>query len=290
MKGRRTRRGLGKPNALDTSRAFDRVAGDYDVTYGADGNAAMVWMRVENLAYLARAFPPGSRLVEIGCGTGEEAVALAGGGRAVIATDISARMAAVTRHKAVAADLGDRVHAVALPAGQVGALRPPGPLDGAYASFGALNCEPDLAAVGRGLARLVKRGGLFVTSVMGRTSLFELLWYGLRGRPRRALRRVSGRWVPAPVAGEGGREVTVPTRYLSARQMTRALAPAWQLETVWALPLLMPPPYAASLLNRYPSLSARLARWDRQLRHRWPWRYLGDHLVMVFSRSPPVEV
>jgi SAM-dependent methyltransferase len=278
-----------RPNALDTSRAFDRVAGDYDVTYGTGGNAAMTWMRAENLAFLARTFPPGSHLVEIGCGTGEEAVALAGGGRRVVATDISPRMAAVTRRKALAADLGDRVHALALPAGEVGALRPARALDGAYASFGALNCESDLAQVGRGLAGLIKPDGLFVTSIMGRTCLFEMLWYLLRGRPRRAVRRMTRGWVMAPVAGEEGREVTVPTRYLSAGQMARAIAPDWRVESVWALPLLMPPPYAASLLDRYPSLFARLESWDRRLRRRWPWRYGGDHLVMVFRKPMIVE-
>ena len=272
------------PNTLDTSRAFDRVAADYDVTYGSEGNAAMVWMRRENLAFLQHTFPPGSHLVEIGCGTGEEAVTLARGGRTVIATDISARMAAVTRRKAVEAGLKDRVHALALPAGEVGSLKPPHQMDGAYASFGALNCEPKLPAVAQGLARLVKPEGCLVVSVMGRTCLFEFLWYIIRARPRRAVRRMTSGWVRVPVAGEGGREVTVPTRYLSVRQLAQAFAPTWQIETTWAMPLLMPPPYAASLFGRYPKTVARLARWDRRLRHRWPWRYLGDHQVVVFRR------
>ena len=279
-----------KPNPLETSRAFDQIAEDYDVTYGLHGNPAMIWMRSENLSFLASTFPLGSRLVEIGCGTGEEAVALAGGGRMVIATDISARMAAVTRRKAVEAGLDNRVHTLALPASQVGSLRPVRDLDGAYASFGSLNCEPDLPKVGRGLATLVKPGGILVTSVMGRTCFFEMFWYSLRGRFRRALRRMTAGWVMAPVAGEAGREVTVPTRYLSVRQMVRAMAPAWRVETVWALPLLMPPPYAASLLVRYPSIFARLEEWDRRLRHRWPGRYLGDHLVVVFCRRGLAEV
>jgi SAM-dependent methyltransferase len=278
-----------RSDSLQTSRAFDQVAEDYDVTYGSGGNAAMIWMRAENLAFLKRTFPPESHLVELGCGTGEEAVALAREGRCVIATDISPRMAAVTRRKAIEAGLGSRVQPLALPASNVGALKLQQDLDGAYASFGALNCEPDLRAVGRGLARLVKPGGLFVTSVMGRACLFEMLWYILRARPRRAFRRISGAWGMAPVAGEKGREVTVPTRYLSARQMAYAMGPAWKVEAVWALPLLMPPPYAASLLDRYPRIFDKLEAWDRRLRRRGPWRHFGDHLVLVFRRRVSVE-
>ena len=273
-----------KPQAVDTSRAFDQIAEDYDITYGPEGNAVMTWMRAENLGFLRQTFPPGSRLLEIGCGTGEEAVTLAREGRKIIATDISPRMARVTREKARRAGVASSVHALALPASGVGALEPTQPLDGGYASFGALNCEPRLDAVGRALTHLVRPGGCFVTSVMARTALFEMLWYLVHGRPRRAMRRVSGRWILAPVAGEGGREVTVPTRYLSARQVVRAFGAAWALEEIWALPLLFPPPYADALFRRHRSLFDRLEGWERRLRARWPWRHFGDHLVVVFRR------
>ena len=45
-----------------------------------------VYMRAVSLAALERAFGPGQRLLEIGCGTGEEAVA--GAGCCVLATDV----------------------------------------------------------------------------------------------------------------------------------------------------------------------------------------------------------
>ena len=72
----------------DTASAFDAVADDYDTVYGAEGNTMMTWMRHENLRILAKAFPAGSYLLELGCGSGEEAIALAVQGYQVLATDI----------------------------------------------------------------------------------------------------------------------------------------------------------------------------------------------------------
>ncbi len=137
--------------------------------------------------------------------------------------------------------------------------------------------------MGAALAKLIRPGGVFVTSIMGRTCLFEILWYLAHLRPRRAFRRLGGGWRLVPVAGEGAREVTVPTRYLTTRQVVAAF-PAFTVEQILALPLLLPPPYADSLYRRHADAFARLARYDRRLRDHWPWRELGDHTVLVLQR------
>ena len=109
------------PDYREIAHAFDVVAGDYDAVYGSEGNAVMTWMRRESLALLYEAFPLGSHLLEIGCGTGEEAVALAQAGRRVLATDISPQMAARTQAKAQDVGVKDRVTALAAP----GSVPPP---------------------------------------------------------------------------------------------------------------------------------------------------------------------
>lgn len=268
------------------SRAFDFIADDYDTVYGQEGNAAMAWMRRESIKYLEALFPPGSRLLEVGCGTGDEAVALALSGRSVVATDLSPRMAQITAQKAARAQIADRVQVVALAAGALAALRPRARFDGAYASFGALNCEPDLRVFGEALYELVRPGGAVVCGVMGRVYLFEMLWYLAHGSLYRAFRRLRPGWQLAPVSGVGQREMHVPTRYLLRRDMRRLMGSGFDLDEVWALPLWMPPPYAASLYQRYPALVSQLEILERALRCKWPFSLLGDHLVMLFRRRP----
>jgi SAM-dependent methyltransferase len=273
-----------KPDHEDTARAFDAIAPDYDAIYGPKKNAVMTWMRRESLTLLKTTFPRGSTLLEIGCGTGEEAVALARAGRRVVAIDISPRMTALTQAKAREAGLGNRVVAVAMPAGSIDALRPMDLFDGAYASFGALNCEPDLLEFGRAMGRLVRPGGGFVCSVMARFCPFEVAWFLLRGRPRVAFRRLRRGWQSAPVAGRKSVEVSVATRYLAGRDLKEVLAPAFDLERALSLPLLLPPPYLDGVFREHRRSFAFLERWERRLRHRWPWRLWGDHVVLVFRR------
>jgi len=269
---------------LQTARAFDAVAGGYDAAYGPEGNAVMGWLRQESLALLQETFPPGSRLLEIGCGTGEEALVLARAGRTVLATDVSPGMAARTLAKARAAGLVDRVTALALPAGRLGALHPALPFDGAYASFGGLNCEPDLAGLADALARLLRPGAVFVCSVMARWCPFEIGWFLLHGRPRTAFRRLRRGWQPVPVAGPAGVRVTVPVRYLSVRDVTGTFAPVFALERALSLPLLLPPPYLDDLFRRRRALFGRVEGLERWLRERWPLRLLGDHVALVLRK------
>jgi SAM-dependent methyltransferase len=266
---------------LRTARAFDAVAPDYDAVYGASGNAMMSWMRRESLELLQATFPPGSRLLEIGCGTGEEAVALAQAGRQVLATDISPRMAAQTATRGRAAGLTAQVRALCMPAGDLAALRPRGPFDGAYASFGALNCEPQLERVAVALNRLLRPGGAFVCSVMARWCPFEIAWFWLHGQPTTAFRRLRHGWQPAHVAGCPGIEVTVSTRYLSVGDVARAFEPGFCVERTMALPLLLPPPYLDDLYRTRRHLFDRLEPWERRLRARWPFRCWGDHIALV---------
>jgi SAM-dependent methyltransferase len=268
---------------LPAAQAFDSIAPHYDALYGPAANAVMAWMHEENLALLRAAFPAGGRLLEIGCGTGDEALALARAGYTVLATDISPRMAALTQAKARTAGLLDHVVALALPGRALSALRPKQPFDGAYASFGSLNCETDLPAVAAALARLVRPGGVFVCSVMSRYYLAEVAWFLLHARPRMALRRWRRGWQAASVGEWSGDQIGVRTRYLTASGLAHTFVSAFAVEQVLALPLLLPPPYLEALFRRR-SLFRRWERWERRLRARWPWQHLGDHLVVVLRR------
>src|SRR6476469_8900798 len=60
---------------LDTQRAFDSVAADYD---GPKGNNALIQrMRETVWQTLTDAVPSGTRLLDLGCGTGIDAIELA---------------------------------------------------------------------------------------------------------------------------------------------------------------------------------------------------------------------
>src|SRR5205823_13066622 len=86
---------------------FDSAAARYD----AEGarNPMMRWLRRESLRHLVKTFSAGDTVLEIGCGTGEEAIALARRGVRVVATDASPAMIEVVSRK-LARLGGDQAH------------------------------------------------------------------------------------------------------------------------------------------------------------------------------------
>nr|WP_290669005.1 class I SAM-dependent methyltransferase [Ardenticatena sp.] len=263
--------------------AFDALAPCYDALFSAASNAVMAWLRRENLALMQRLFPPGGHLLEIGCGTGEEAVALARLGYTVWATDVSPRMVQQTAARAAAAGVSDRVHGVVVPARDLHTLGKQAFFDGAFASFGALNCEPDVQAWVQAMRTLLRPDAPLICSVMNRWALWEAFWFALHGQPRQAVRRWGQGWQVAAMPSAEGR-VIVPVRYFSEREIRRWLAPTFVIEWVAAWPLLLPPPYLDALFRRWRSLFASVEWLERRLRSLPLCRTLGDHLLVVARR------
>ncbi len=264
-------------------RAFDRTAPVYDDLYGDAVNPLMAWLRAESLGIVRRLVPAGSRLLEVGCGTGEETLALARAGYRLLAVDISPGMVRRARLKALAAGVADRVEFLALPAGRLDAVRPGVRFDGAYAGFGALNCEPELGRLGAALAGLLVPGSPFIASVINRRCLFETVWFLAHGRIRQAVRGRGTDWGLTNLPAVDGR-AAVPVRPLSAAELVRALGPAFDLEAQLALPLLLPPAYMVAVFCRYARVFGRLLGPERALRGRRPWRNWGDHTLVVLRR------
>lgn len=264
-------------------RGFDRSAPSYDDQIAP--NPAMQYMRRISLSTLLSTFRSGQRVLEIGCGTGEEAVALARHGIRVLATDLSPQMVQRAQRRAIAAGLDGRIQVRCLAAGQLVTLQDEwgeGAFEGAYSSFGPLNGEPNLGPVSEALSILLRRGSPLVASVMNRYCAFETLWYLAHGLPRQAIRRWRGRTM-APVSPDLAS--LVPTWYHTPHSFARAFAPAFRKCCCRALPLLLPPPFAASLWQERARWVQRLVRWEERLAPQWPFHAMGDHYLIILQRA-----
>jgi len=266
---------LSEAQLLDTQRAFDSVAPDYD---GPRGNNALIQrMRVQLWDTVQRELPPGSRLLDLGCGTGLDAVEFARRGYGVLATDWSPQMVERTHARAIASGLSGRVATAHVGVQQLDRLS--GEFDGIYSNFGPLNCAPDLAAVANDCARLLRPGGKLVFSVIGRFCPWELAHYAVRGRFTRA----AVRFARKPMAVGMNRHV-IWTRYYAPREFHRAFTAHFALASYRALSLFLPPPYLVEFCHRHPKASERLGRLDDRLGG-WPLlRGMGDHFLIVMRR------
>ena len=262
-----------------TQEAFDSVAADYD---GPRGNNELIQdMRHEMWRWLDRYFPTPSLLLDLGCGTGLDAVRMAGLGHTVTATDWSPLMAERTARRALESGLSDGVQALDIGAHELHRLEGNANYDGAWSNLGPLNCVPDLGAVSRECARLLRPGGTLIFTVIGRYCPWEIAWYAFR----RQWSRVKVRFAPdlVPVGMNGG---TIWTRYYTPREFYRAFEPAFSLTHFRGLCVLAPPPYLKQIRARLPRLHQSLWQLD-QWTAGWPGlRNMGDHFLIVMQRRP----
>ncbi len=251
---------------------FDTIAQDYDRTFSS--SAIGTRMRAAAWRRLDAAFRPGERVLELNCGTGEDAIHLAERGVRVLATDVSPAMVELTRAKAERAGLAGLVECRCLAIEQLGDLRA-GPFDGAVSNFGGLNCVTDLPAAGRALAAAVRPGGRVLLGVMGPLVPWEMAWFVAHGEPRKALRRLRP-------GGTPWRGLTV--RYPSIRRLRRALAGDFSVRRVAAIGALVPPTFAEAWASRHPRLLDALDRWERRWERIPPLPWLADHYLIEFDR------
>jgi SAM-dependent methyltransferase len=265
------------PQLRETQEAFDSVAADYD---GPRGNNALIQdMRGEMWHWLDATFASPGRLIDLGCGTGLDAVRMAQLGHRVTATDWSPQMVQRTSDRAEREHVADRVQARAVGAHELHLLDGGGVYDGAYSNLGPLNCVPNLTEVSRECARLVKPGGALVFTVIGRICPWELAHYLRRGRWARAKLRFARNVVPV-----GMNNHTIWTRYYGPREFYRAFESDFTLEHYRGLCVFAPPPYLTWVREKHAGWHQRLWRLDRRVSG-WPMiRGMGDHFLIVMKK------
>jgi SAM-dependent methyltransferase len=266
-----------RPQLLDTRDAFDSVAADYD---GSRGNNELIQdMRIEMWRWLSATFAPSERLIDLGCGTGLDAAHLASLGYRITAIDWSPLMVERTALRAAARHVTDRVRAINLGAHELERLDETDAYDGVFSNLGPLNCVPDLSAVSRECARVLRSGGKLVFTVIGRYCPWEVAHYLRRGLWARAKVRFAPHAVPV-----GMNNHTIWTRYYSPREFYRAFKPHFTLEHYRGLCVFAPPPYLTWVREKYPRLYERLWGMDRRV-SAWPLiRGMGDHFLIVMKK------
>jgi SAM-dependent methyltransferase len=251
---------------------FDAMAADYDRSFSE--SAIGQRMRAAVRVRLDAAFRPGEQVLELNCGTGEDAVHLARRGVRVVATDVSPAMLAITRAKVERAGLGGSVEVAELAIEDLARHRGAS-FDGVLSNFGGLNCVEDPAGVARGLAAALRPGARALLCVMGPAVPWEWGWYLAHGAPGKAVRRLRQ-------GGAAWRGLTI--RYPTIGTMRRAFAPQFTSRRVAAIGALLPPSYAEGWASRHPRVLAALDRIERRFETVPPLPWLADHYLLELER------
>jgi len=255
--------------------AFDDMAAAYDAVFTASALGrslrALTWERLD------AALSGSGRVLEIGCGTGEDAVHLALRGVEVVATDPSQAMLRVAAAKAAQAGVTRRIEFRCVPMERLGTELAGRRFDGVWSNFGAVNCVPQLEAAVAGLAALLEPGAPLAWVVMGKHVPWEWLWFLARGNARKAFRRER-----RGGAVWRGMRIVYPT----PAELTRTLAPHFAPTRCLPLGFVLPPSYAGGWLQSRPRLLGALAHIERAAQRCRPLAALADHYIFEARRSP----
>ena len=256
--------------------AFDRMAAQYDArfTFSMVGRTQrdVVWQRA------AAVFVPGSRVLELNCGTGEDAMFLARRGVSVMACDASAQMIerASIRKGQEARDAS--VDFQVLPIERLHELAAQPLFDGVFSNFSGLNCVADLPTVFKELAMLLRPGAELLLCLSTRFCVWEILHYAVKGNFRKAVRRCRGRSLAS------FDELSFLVYYPTIRSLRNAFGQAFRLRSVTGIGITVPPSYMESWMSKHPRMLAVLKRVDAVVCS-WPlFRSAGDHMLLYVER------
>lgn len=256
--------------------AFDKLAPSYDASFTTSIIGAILRQTVHRR--LETLFNVGDHILDLGCGTGEDAVFLAQRGIHVAAVDASARMVEKARQKCDTFGLHEKltIEQCRIEEWPLSTSSHSGAsYDGVLSNFGALNCVDDLGIIATRLAKAIKPGGRLILVVMGPFVPWEWLWYLAHAQPGKAFRRLER-------GGISWRGLTV--RYPGPTALKRNFAPSFDVQRLAPLGFLVPPSYVEEWAQRHPRFVQRLAHWERRLEHVSLLGWLSDHYILELER------
>jgi ubiquinone/menaquinone biosynthesis C-methylase UbiE len=261
---------------VNTKSSFDKIAKHYDERDNA--NEILQWMRgiVQNI-YLKN-FNKSSHILEINCGTGEDALFLAKQGINVLATDISSKMVEIAQKKANNAHLDDKIKTVVYSFEKLNLIEESN-LNGVVSNFGGLNCINDFEKLQQDLAKIIVPGGKFIAVVMNKFCPWEIFYYILKLDFKKAFRRFSKKGINAELNGE-----KVKTFYFFPKEFGYKFCNNFELEKIYSLAYFTPPPYLIGIYRRLKPIVKFFMKLDEFTKGIFPFNRIGDHFIIVMRR------
>ncbi|GAA4736672.1 class I SAM-dependent methyltransferase [Flavisolibacter ginsenosidimutans] len=265
-------------NELKTAEAFSKQSLVFDEEY--TGNTIIQYKRKRVREHVLQLVKPSSSILELNCGTGEDALYFAQGGHKVHATDVSEGMLARLREKKSLFSFGENITTELCSFNQLEALQNKGPFDAIFSNFGGLNCTSELDNVLASLDALLKPGGVVTLVIIPPFCLWETLLF-FKGQFKTASRRFfSSKGRKAHIEG-----VYFKCWYYKPGFVTNCLKENFALQKLEGLCTLVPPSYMEGFAEKHPKLYRYLIAKEESLKESWPWRSIGDYFIISLQKK-----
>jgi ubiquinone/menaquinone biosynthesis C-methylase UbiE len=264
-------------NEQKAASAFSKQSVVFDDIY--TGNTIIQYKRARVRAHVNRFLPPGSHILELNAGTGEDSIYFAQAGHRVHATDLADGMLEALTGKVKAHQLEKQVSIEKCSFTALHTLQQKGPYDLIFSNFAGLNCTGQLRQVLLSLWPLLKPGGHITLVLLPPFCLWETL-LALRGQFRMAFRRFnSKKGRTAYVEG-----IPFTCWYYRPSFVREVLQQDYEVLGQEGLCTIAPPSYLEQLPVRYPKAYRFLTALENRWKEKWPWRHIGDYYIISFRK------
>jgi SAM-dependent methyltransferase len=265
------------PNKKSEQYPFDPLAATYDHDFTRSAIARYLRDRVQQRLLLH--FSAGQHLLEMGCGTGEDALFLAQHDIQVTATDVGSGMLAIahekTQHESRVCVLPLDLNALPENSSDFNQS-----FDGAFANFGVLNCLSEWQSLALWLSQRITSGGVLGFAIMPPFCAWEMLWHSGHGDFKTAFRRWRKMTTFQPTPDATPMQIIYPT----VRHITRSFAPHFERIHIMPVGVFLPPSDIYGIIEARPSLLAGLRRLEQIAGQISPLALFADHYWIELRR------
>jgi ubiquinone/menaquinone biosynthesis C-methylase UbiE len=265
-------------NEQHAADAFSGQSVIFDDLYGA--NTIISYKRERVRSNVQKYLKPGSSILELNSGTGEDAIFFAGKGHQVHATDISPGMQQQLMLKVQKYQLGTMVSNELCSYTDLYNLKNKGPYDLVFSNFAGLNCTDELDKVLASVSPLLKPNGLVTLVILPKFCLWETLLL-FKGKFKTAFRRFFS---------SNGRAAHIDGNYFKCwyynpSYITKRLIVQFDVLSIEGLCTIVPPSYLEGFAEKHPSVYNTLKKWEDRLKTKWPWRVMGDYYIISLRKK-----
>ena len=258
---------------------FEQAAFSYDQSFTFSPIGRLQRQAVWD--YLKQNFQHASRLnvLELTCGTGEDALFWTKLGHTVIATDQSPAMLSVVQHKIIQSGENTNIETRVLDLNEFPGTLLGDQFDLIFSNFGGLNCIDYLTfqRIVDFFPSLIKPQGRVILVVMPRFCLWEQFYFLVKLNPKRAFVRLKRDAVKVQLEAKA-----VYTWYYSPREIYKLFSKKFQLVHKKPIGFFIPPSYLNPFFQKRPKLLSFLNKLEKRVSSFSLLASFSDHFLIDY--------
>ena len=265
-------------NERQVALAFTGQSAIFDQIFAKNG--IVTYKRERLRKHLLKYLNPGSNILELNAGTGDDAIFLAQQGHYIHAIDNSTGMQERLVEKVVFHRQNAFISNELCSYTSLDNLFNKGPYDCIFSNFAGLNCTDHLDKVLGTFDNLLKPGGMVVLVILPGFCIWEFLLI-IKGKFKTATRRFfNSKGRKANIDG-----ASFTCWYYSPGFIRRTLKSKFKLMEIEGLCTIVPPSYIEGFPQKNPKLYSYLCRAEDRFKSSWPWKYIGDYYIISLRKK-----